>query len=179
MIRNALIRGQGIMRGRPIAAFAVAVLVSVPALAQEAKQLEKSGDWAVFAHGAGAEKICFVVSQPKSQKPDGVKRGPVYFYVSSWTKDKVKDEISVKMGYPLKANVPAEIAIGSDKFELFTKDEGAYLESKDKEKALLDAMKKGSTMVVQGRSERGTLTTDEYSLGGVSAALERGAKECQ
>ena len=166
------------MQGRLMGSLLALLLASAPALAQDAKLVEKSGDWSVYSHGASGDKICFVVSQPKSQKPEGVKRGPVYFYVSSWTKDKVKNEISLKMGYPLKANTPAEIAIGSDKFELFTKDEGAYLESKDKEQALIEAMKKGTTMVVQGRSERGTLTTDEYSLLGVTAALDRGAKEC-
>ena len=36
----------------------------------------------------------------------------------------------------------------------------------------------GAEMVVQGRSTRGTLTTDKYSLAGISAALDRAQKEC-
>jgi hypothetical protein len=39
-------------------------------------------------------------------------------------------------------------------------------------------MKAGSAMKVQGRSARGTNTTDNYSLSGISDALERIAKEC-
>ncbi len=173
------------MGGRPIRAVAAlglvlmgAVLVAVPARAQDAKLVTKTNEWSVYVHEASGNKICFAVAQPKSTKPEGVKRGPVYFYVSSWTEDKVLSEISVKMGYPLKEGVPVEISIGSDKFNLFTKAEGAYVESKDSEQKLVDAIKKGNVMVVQGRSERGTLTTDEYSLLGATAAIDRAAKEC-
>ena len=52
------------------------------------------------------------------------------------------------------------------------------MESADAEKRLVEAMKKGSLMTVQGRSSRGTLTTDKYSLSGISAALDRIAQEC-
>lgn len=167
------------MRVRLIGAVLVVLsLASATALAQEAKLVEKFNDWSVYTHGEAGDKVCFIVSQPKSMKPDNVRRGPVYFYISTWTKDKVRHEVSLKMGYPLRPGAPAEITIGGDKFQLFTKDEGAYVEDKDKEADLVDAMRKGVTMIVQGRSERGTLTSDEYSLSGVTAALERADKEC-
>ncbi|MEM8744554.1 MAG: invasion associated locus B family protein [Pseudomonadota bacterium] len=44
---------------------------------------------------------------------------------------------------------------------------------------MVTAMKAGSTMVVQGRSTRGTLTTDEYSLSGITKALDAVTKACQ
>ena len=47
------------------------------------------------------------------------------------------------------------------------------------EQKVVAAMKAGSTMVVQGRSTRGTLTTDEYSLNGITKALEAVTKACQ
>jgi hypothetical protein len=39
-------------------------------------------------------------------------------------------------------------------------------------------MKNASTMKVEGKSARGTATTDTYSLGGLGDALDRAAKEC-
>jgi hypothetical protein len=39
-------------------------------------------------------------------------------------------------------------------------------------------MKTGSTMKLEGTSVRGTKTTDNYSLSGLSDALDRAAKEC-
>jgi invasion protein IalB len=46
------------------------------------------------------------------------------------------------------------------------------------ETKLIEAMKTGSTMKIEGTSARGTNTNDLYSLNGLSDALERAAKEC-
>lgn len=155
------------------------VACAVPAQAQTAKFIEKQGDWSVYANDAGGKKTCFATAQPRDSKPKNVKRDPVHFYVSSWPKDKVTGEISIKMGYPLKPGVPATIKIGDKSFEGFTKGEGAYIEKTSVEAQVVGAMKAGSTMVVQGRSTRGTLTTDEYSLSGISKALEAVDKACK
>ncbi len=158
----------------------LAIAVSAPpALAQNATFKEKSGDWSVYDYNAGGKKVCFTAAQPRSKKPKNVKRDPIYFYVSDWPKDKVSGEISIKMGYPLKPGVAAEIKIAAKSFKLFTKGEGAYIEKADVERQVVAAMKAGATMIVQGNSTRGTLTTDEYSLAGISKALDAAAAACK
>jgi len=152
---------------------------AAPALGQTATFKEKHGDWSVYAYDADAKKTCFAVAQPRSKKPANVRRDPIYFYMSNWPKDKVSNEISVKMGYPLKPGAPAEIQIVTATFKLFTKDEGAYVEKTEVEQKVVAAMKAGAVMVVKGRSTRGTLTTDEYSLTGVSKAFDAAAKACK
>ena len=47
------------------------------------------------------------------------------------------------------------------------------------EKKLIDAMKRGAEMSVTGTSSRGTLTRDNYSLAGISAALDKVAATCK
>ena len=140
--------------------------------------MQTYSDWSAYTSTGTAKKVCFVVSQPKSKAPKGVKRGPVYFYISHYPADKVQNEISIKMGYPLKPN-PVEAKIGTAVFKLFTKEEGAFVEKKADENKLVEAMKGGNELVVQGRSTRGTLTTDRYSLNGLSAALGRIANDCK
>ena len=44
--------------------------------------------------------------------------------------------------------------------------------------ALVNAMKRGNELVFKGTSERGTLTTDSYSLKGVTAAMKAIDKAC-
>jgi invasion protein IalB len=155
----------------------ILAMTTAPAVAQEVKLLEKYNDWSVYtADGDG--KVCFAVSQPKSSSPKNVRRGPIYFYVAGYPKDKVAGEISVKMGYPFPPGGKATVTIGSNSFELFTKDEGAFVEKTEDEAKLVDAMKAGNAMTVKGRSARGTDTSDNYSLSGATAALERIAKEC-
>jgi invasion protein IalB len=153
-----------------------AMLATTPALAQEVKRLEQYRDWSVYA--AGNPKVCFAVSKPTSSSPKKAKRGPILFYISQWPDDKVVNEISIKMGYPFSEGAKATVTIGSAKFEMFTKDEGAFVEKPEEETKLVDAMKAGNSMKIAGTSARGTKTSDVYSLLGISDALARVVKEC-
>ena len=155
----------------------IVALSATPVLAQEVKLLQKYNDWAAYT-SEGSPKVCFAVSQPRDSSPKNVRRGPIYFYVSHYPGDKIAGEISVKMGYPFAPGAKVTVTIGSDKFELFTKDEGGFVEKTEDEAKLVGALKSGSSMTVQGRSARGTSTSDNYSLSGTTDALERIAKEC-
>jgi invasion protein IalB len=165
------------MRRAVRVACVIGFLSSTPAFAQEATLLEKFKDWSAYAT-TGNPKVCFVVSQPKTSLPKGVRRGPIYFYISRYPADQVTGEISVKMGYPFAPGAKTTVTIGSDKFEMFTKEEGSFVEKQEDETKLVDAMKGGTSMKIDGRSARGTDTSDEYSLDGLAEALERIAKEC-
>jgi Invasion associated locus B (IalB) protein len=169
--------GDGEMHRAARAACVVGVISATPAFAQEVTLLEKFKDWSAYA-ASGTPKVCFAVAKPKESTPKAVKRGPIFFYISRWPADNVVDEISVKMGYPFGAGAKATATIGSAKFELFTKDEGAFVEKPDMEAKLIEAMKSSNTMKIEGKSARGTATSDVYSLNGLSDALERVAKEC-
>ncbi|MGH6736454.1 MAG: invasion associated locus B family protein [Methyloceanibacter sp.] len=155
----------------------IAVLSTTPAFAQEVSLLQKYGSWSAYT-ATGSPKVCFIVSQPSESAPKNVRRGPIYFYISHYPADKVTGEISVKMGYPFAAGAKTTVTVGNDKFELFTKEEGAFVEKTEDEARLITAMRAGSSLRVQGKSARGTSTTDTYSLSGISDALDRIAKEC-
>ncbi len=165
------------MRRAVRAASLVVVLSCTPAFAENPSLLQKYGDWSAYGT-ASNPKVCFAVAQPKDISPKNVKRGPIYFYVSAWPDDKVANEVSVKMGYPFKPGATVTVNVGSDKFELFTKEEGAFVEKPETETALIEAMRKAPNMTVDGVSARGTKTSDTYSLSGAGDALDRIAKEC-
>ena len=169
--------GGGTMH-RAVRALGIAVaLAATPALAQEVTLLEKFKDWTAYA-ATGTPKVCFAVAKPTKSNPEKIKRGPILFYISQWPGDKVTNEVSVKMGYPFGEGAKTTVTVGTEKFELFTKDEGAFVEKPETETKLLDAMKTGNTMKIEGKSSRGTATTDTYSLNGLSDAIDRAAKEC-
>ena len=165
------------MRRAVRAACIVWALSVTPALAQDVTLLEKFKDWSAYA-ATGSPKVCFAVARPKQANPQKIKRGPVFFYISRWPADNVTNEISVKMGYPFGAGAKATVTVGTAKFELFTKDEGAFVEKPETETKLVEAMKGASVMKIEGKSARGTATSDIYSLDGLSDALDRAAKEC-
>ena len=91
----------------------------------------------------------------------------------------MKSEISVKIGYTLRKNSDVTLAVGSSSFKLFVNGDRAYVSDATQELKLLEAMRKGSTMTVQGTSERGTTTTDTYSLAGISQALQAITTSCK
>ncbi|MEG6508031.1 invasion associated locus B family protein [Methyloligella sp. 2.7D] len=150
----------------------------MPAFAQDATLLEKYDYWAVYK-SSGSPTACFIVGQPVSKAPSGVRRGPVYFYATRYPAEGIKNEISVKMGYPFGPGAKVTVDIDGKKFTFFTKNEGAFVDTRAGEDQVIAAMKAGTTMVIQGTSARGTLTTDRYSLNGVTAAVARLDKDCK
>jgi hypothetical protein len=115
--------------------------------------------------------------------PANTSRDSVFFLISSWPGRKVRNEPSVVPGYQYKPGTKVQVQVGSDKFELFTKNDGsaggAWVENPADEKKLIDAMKRGAEMSITGMSSRGTLTRDDYSLAGISAALDKVAATCK
>jgi hypothetical protein len=167
----------------------------LPALspAQAAEKPAKGGDkpallgtfrdWFVYSSGAGPDRTCYALSQPKDSLPKGLNRDPAFFLISSWPARSVKNEPSVVPGYSYKEGVKTEADVGSDKFQFFTKNDGgtggAWMEDPADEKRLLDTMKRGAGLTIKGTSSRGTLTIDNYSLAGLSAALDKIDASCK
>jgi invasion protein IalB len=100
-------------------------------------------------------------------------------FISSRPAEKVKDEVSVLVGYGIKANAEASIDVGGATYAMSTQKDGAWLKNPADEPRLVDAMRKGSNAVVKGVSERGTASTDTYGLSGLAQALDRLSQECR
>jgi invasion protein IalB len=155
------------------------ILAGTPAFAQTAKLLQKYDDWQVFLHETKDEKVCFAASAPKEMEPKAAKRGAVFFYLTTWQKDGVRNEVSVKVGYSFKPDSTPTVAIGTDEFQLYPKEDKAFMRDPAEERKLLDAMRKAPSLTVKGTSARGTNTTDSYSLKGLSAALKQMETACK
>lgn len=155
------------------------MVITATGVAQAANLVGTYRDWTVFKHEESAKQICFAASQPKQMLPRGANRDSVFFYVSAWPKDGVKSEVSIRLGYPIKPGSTVEVSVGNRKFDLFAKDDKAFVADPTDELKLIEAMRRGSSMKVAATSTRGTRTTDSYSLMGVSAALSGLATSCE
>ena len=63
-------------------------------------------------------------------------------------------------------------------FDLVAKGTNAWIKNQAEEPQFVDTLKKGSKLIVKAPSLKGHITTDSYSLAGLSQALERVEKEC-
>lgn len=140
--------------------------------------IAKQDAWTVYLREANGARLCFAAAQPRQSEPATAKRDPIYFYVSTWPRDGVKSEVSVKLGYALKKGSTVTVAVGPASFKLTTKDDRAFLSDDGDERRLIDVLRKGGTMTVSGVSERGTQTKDTYPLAGAVAALDTIARGC-
>jgi hypothetical protein len=140
-------------------------------------------DWHVYSAGAGANHMCYALSEPKQTVPGGLRRDKPFFLISSWPGRRVANEPSVVPGFQYRAGTKVELQIGGDKFQFFTKNDGgtggAWMEVPEDEKKLIDTMKRGSNMTITGTSARGTLVKDSFSLSGISTALAKVADACK
>jgi invasion protein IalB len=143
--------------------------------------LGQYGDWGAYAATPGGRKVCFSIAKPKSAQtnPAGRKRDQAYVFVSSRPAENVRNEVSVIIGYPFKDKTDATAEIGADKFAMYTLNDGAWIKNVAEEARMVEAMRKGSDLTVKGMSGHGTESTDQYSLKGLSQALDRATQECK
>jgi hypothetical protein len=143
--------------------------------------LGQFGEWAAYTATPQGKKICFVLAKPTSSQtnPPNRPRDPAYLFIATRPAEKVKEEVSVTIGYPFKEKSMATVEVGSTKLSLYTDKDGAWFSSAADEARLVEAMRKGSDLVVKGTSGRGTQSTDNFSLKGVAQALDRVAQECR
>jgi invasion protein IalB len=137
------------------------------------------GDWALHINDSAAGKLCFIASEPKGKTATMTNRTPAILYISAWPKDGVNAELSIKQGYKIKPGSKVAVSVGPETFKLFPQDERAFVADAALEAKLLVAMKKGATLTVQASPERGDVTTDTYSLNGLSQALQALAEACR
>mgnify|MGYP003645394165 FL=1 len=162
-------------------------LAPSPAMAADTpKLLGKYDDWAAYSYGSGKDRICYVLSEPKSMAPKGATRGDVYFMVTHRPGRNIRNEISMRIGYPFSATSKPFAKIDSKSFQMFSgvaeggeHQNWAWLDNSKDEGAMVRALRAGSTMIIKGTSSRNTLTTDTYSLKGSSNALTKIDQSCK
>jgi len=157
--------------------------LALPAAAEPANLLGVFGNWSAFSSGSGSSLTCYALSKPRATRPATAKRGTaVYLMVSDWPSRKVKAEPQIIYGYQGKENGAAALAVGSDKFTFFIRNNGkegsAWLQQLSDNDRLIAAMHSGVSAVASGTSSKGTKTSDTYSLAGFNDAMAKVHAAC-
>jgi invasion protein IalB len=144
----------------------------------ETKRIGSFSGWDAYEHTDKGAKLCYLHALPQKKEPASAKRGEIYILVTHKPKEKIRNEVSIYFGYGLKDSIPAQAVIGPTTVEMFTHQEAAWAADASVDQKLVDALRKGKTLVVKGESQRGTKTTDTYDLGGFGPALQAIDKAC-
>jgi invasion protein IalB len=143
--------------------------------------LGQYGDWGAYTASPGGKKVCFAIAKPASSEtnPPNRPRNPTFMFISTRPTDKVTNEVSIIIGYPFKPGTEASVDVGSTAYALYTQQDGAWIKNATEEAQMVDAMRGGQSAVVKGSSAKGTESTDNFSLRGLSQALDRVGQDCK
>jgi len=160
-----------------IAVWVIQIALTAPASAQNPKPIGSYGDWQALTYEESGKSVCYVFTEPAKKEGQYTTRGQVYALVTHRPADKKLNVFTIISGYTFKEDSDAILEIGDQKFTLFTQEGMAWANDEDDPK-IVDALKKGTGMVVHGTSARGTETIDTYSLLGFSKAYDAIGAAC-
>lgn len=163
-------------RGALRCAVGGAALVALAAAATAKEYHATFQAWSTYTDEVGGEKVCYMASAPVSAEGAYTRRGDMFVQVTHWPDQ--KGVVRVIAGYPYRENSTVTVTVGEESFTLFTAGSDAWVADPDEERRLVEAMKRGAWLVVVGTSQRGTFTTDTYSLMGFTAAYDDIGKRC-
>ncbi|MDG7056035.1 MAG: invasion associated locus B family protein [Wolbachia endosymbiont of Meromenopon meropis] len=153
--------------------FVLLTFISIEALAlvSDIELKEKYQDWFVYTALEDAEKICYIVSYPQKKSENYTTDRRPYVMVSYV--DKESDEVSVTSGFQYDKE-PVILSIDKKiKYNLpIMHGTLAWAEDTKTDQELILWMKKGLSMVVNGKTEK-IIVSDTYSLLGFQKAYRK------
>ncbi|MDZ7823893.1 MAG: invasion associated locus B family protein [Ahrensia sp.] len=152
---------------------AASLLASINgAAAQTPSRIGQFNDWSAISYQSPNGKVCYAVSVPTTLQPASVTHGDNFFIVTQRRGQNVSYEPQFIAGYTLQEASKVTVTIDGKDFSFFSKANTAWTENAAQDPAIVAAMRAGSKMSVKAVSRRGTNTSYEYSLSGISAALK-------
>lgn len=164
---------------RVVAGLSLAILLAPgPAAAQSVKLLGEFRSWTAYSATESTGPVCFALSKPVSTDPvpDGFTEA--LLYLTNRPSEGVTNELNLVAGYTFAPETPAVAIIDGQTFELFTEKDGAWLRDATQSNALASALRAGSTVVIEGTSEKGIKITQTFSLSGATAASRAISDNC-
>lgn len=151
-------------------AAAIAAGLAVPASGQSVRILGDHNQWSAYATTESVGRVCFAMTSPTAvePRPEGYSEG--HFYITHRPSEGVRTEINIVAGYNFAPDTPATLSVGGQSFALFTRGDAAWLADPTQSGAAAQAIRAGSTMSVEGTSDRGVRVRQVFSLSGATAA---------
>lgn len=135
--------------------------------------------WTAYVSQDPGGKVCYLAGAPQKSASAGVTRKPPPMaMVTHRPAEKIANVVSFVEGYPLKEGSEVALDVGTAKFELFTKEDSAWARTSELDKTIVTTLAKGGQAVVKGTPQKGSPTTDTYSLAGFDKALAAIDKAC-
>ena len=135
--------------------------------------------WTAYKLEEKGSTVCYMVSVPTKSEGKYKQRGDVFLMITHRPQEGTFDTLSFTAGYTYKKNSEASVKVDNNaNISLFTHQDTAWTNKSSWDKKVVEQMKNGSQAVFRGRSLRGTLTTDTFSLLGFTKAYNAINEAC-
>lgn len=135
--------------------------------------------WTAYVFNDADGKICYMASEPTKSQGKYKIRDDVFLMVTHRLGNNTFDVVNVAAGYTYKKGSRPTFSIdGAKPFTLVSSADTAWAKDTETDARLVKAMRAGGQAVLKGTSQRGTLTTDTFSLKGFSKAYHAIQKAC-
>ncbi len=132
--------------------------------------------WRAYKGVQNGQTTCYMAATPLRSSQ---KREDAYLMIARHKEAKKYNEIVVYLGAPYHKNSQPTIGVDNQKaVALVPSGDKAWVKSTTDESNLISKMIEGNIVRVTGKSARGTVLKDSYSLKGFTKALEAVTKEC-
>jgi hypothetical protein len=159
-------------------AIAILALNAGPVLAQSVRLVGDFNAWSAYSTSEGAGALCFALSQPTevTPTPDGFTEA--WLYLTNRPAQGISNEFNLVAGFSFAPDSQAVATVSGQQFPLFTEGDAAWLMDPTQAEGLAAAIRSGSTLVVEGTSDKGIRVTESFSLAGATAASRAIAEGC-
>ncbi|WP_162917691.1 invasion associated locus B family protein [Dongia deserti] len=142
-----------------------------PAVTQ-AEEIGNFGAWYAFTQGEGAEKLCYMISAPSQSLGQIPNRGEVGLMVTHQVGGKVRDQVSVALGFePHKTRyTKAKVDKTGNILLRLVDGDRVWIRDSNTDRTIVARMKKGAELVVTGMTSNGVASQDTFSLDGFTRA---------
>ncbi|MCH2458001.1 invasion associated locus B family protein [Henriciella marina] len=163
---------------RIVAIAALCSAIVIPAAQAAPTAMGRYDNWTVFTEEVGGEKLCYAATEATDKAPQSANHGDVWFFVSNWASGKARSQPSLKVGYDLRADLPARASVGRSGWTLYGVGGEAFAQDRD-DSQIVDALRRGSELHVEAVSSRNTQVSYHFSLSGSAAAIDKASSLCR
>ncbi|HXC89718.1 MAG TPA: invasion associated locus B family protein [Stellaceae bacterium] len=142
------------------------------------QRLGGAGSWNAYLYKERSGRVCYLAGGPQKSEPAKFRRRSPTAMVTHRPEENVANVVSFAEGAPLKDGSDASLDVDGTHFDLFTKGDTAWSRTSDLDRTIVEAMAKGQHAVFKATPQKGSLTTDTYSLSGFAPTLALIDKAC-
>ncbi len=158
--------------------FLAVILAVAPTAIAQSKAIGRYNDWRVYTEGEGRNMVCFAAVEASDMAPKAADHGEVTFYVSAFKSGAATSQPSLRVGYTLRADLAPAAIVGRDRFPMYAAGQEAFFPD-DREKPLIEALKKGQELRVEAASVKDARTAYHFSLKGSRDAIDKAKALCK